>query len=127
MAAHIAWVTLLYAALTLARAPSVWGVFQLSDGSNPCAAVEGRISANLRNQFEWPLLFYVVCLLLLMQEPVQDDVQAVFAWLFVAGRVIHTAVQVLGTSIRLRGIVFTVNFVAVLAMWIRFLSSWGQA
>ena len=127
MAAHIGWVVLLYALLTLVRAPSVWGIRQREDGTNPWADLEPRVSANLSNQFEWPLLFYVICLLLLQQEALVDDVQGWLAWLFVAGRLIHSAVQILGTNIRLRGIVFTINFLAVLAMWIRFLQAWSAA
>ena len=121
MAAHMAWVVLLFAALTLARAPDVWGVYRRDDGSNPWAGFETRISANLRNQFEWPLFFYVICLLLLQQDVFEDTVQVWLAWLFIAGRIAHSAVQVFGTNVRLRGIVFTVNFLAVLAMWVRFL------
>ena len=41
----------------------------------------------------------------------------VFAWLFVGGRVAHGLVQILTTNIRLRGLVFTVNFLATLGLW----------
>jgi hypothetical protein len=117
MAAHVALAALLYVALTVVRAPSVWGLGRRPDGSNPWAAVEPRIGANLSNQFEWPLFFHVVCLLLL-QQPVVEPVQLWLAWVFIAGRLMHTCVQVFTANIRLRGIVFTVNFVAVLAMWL---------
>ena len=39
------------------------------------------------------------------------------AWLFIAGRLLHSAVQILTTNVRLRGLVFTVNFLAVLGLW----------
>ncbi|MEM9689535.1 MAG: MAPEG family protein [Pseudomonadota bacterium] len=122
MAAHIVWVVLLYALLTLVRAPSVWGLFRSSDGGNPWADIERRVSANLSNQFEWPMLFYAVCVLLLQQHSV-DAVQLWLAWLFVAGRLLHSIVQIGSANVRLRGIVFTINFVAVLAMWGRLLAS----
>ena len=67
MAAHIGLTATLYALLTIARAPSVWGVGRAPDGSNPWASAERRISANLSNQFEWPMFFYAACLLLLQQ------------------------------------------------------------
>jgi len=117
MAAHVGLTALLYVFLTVARAPSVWGLGHRSNGSNPWANVEPRISANLSNQFEWPLFFYVVCLLLLEQHGV-ERLQLWLAWMFVAGRLMHTYVQVFTTNVRLRGIVFTVNFVAVIAMWL---------
>lgn len=52
MAVHVALAASLYATLTVARAPAIWGVGRRSDGSNPLAAIEPRISANLSNQFE---------------------------------------------------------------------------
>ena len=55
MAAHVAITALLYLLLTVARAPKIWGIGQRSDGSNRWASIEPRISANLSNQFEWPL------------------------------------------------------------------------
>ena len=127
MAAHVALTALLYVMLTVVRAPSIWGVGRRPDGSNPWADVEPRISANLSNQFEWPLFFHVVCLMLLAQHST-DRVQLWLAWLFVAGRLMHTCVQVFTTNVRLRGAVFTVNFVAVLAMWLGLLlASLGHA
>jgi len=116
MAAHVVLTALLYVLLTIARAPSVWHLGRRADGSNPWANVEPRISANLSNQFEWPLLFYAACLLLLELHAVRP-IQLYLAWLFVAGRLAHTGIHVLTTNIRLRGAVFTVNFLAVLGMW----------
>lgn len=115
MAAHVALATFLYALLTLARAPSIWGVGRLPDGSNPWANVEPRISANLSNQFEWPVFFYAACLVLLQHET--GRLTLALAWLFVAGRLLHSLVQILTTNVRLRGLVFTVNFIAVLGLW----------
>lgn len=117
MAAHVALAAFLYALLTVARAPAIWGIGRRADGSNPFAAYEPRISANLSNQFEWPLLFYVACVLLIMQGPASAAAIAL-AWGFVAGRVLHSAVQILTRNVRLRGIVFMMNFVAVLGLWV---------
>jgi hypothetical protein len=117
MLAHVAWVTILYLALTVVRAPSAWGIGRRQDGSNPWSVYEPRISANLRNQFEWPVLFYAVSLLLLLEPNQIHPAHVWLAWLFVAGRILHSGVQILTANIRLRGIVFTINFVAVLAMW----------
>ena len=116
MAAHVALVAFLYALLTVARAPAIWGIGRRADGSNPFAVYEPRISANLSNQFEWPLLFYVACVLLIMQPPVSLAAWAL-AWLFVVGRALHSAVQILTRNVRLRGIVFMLNFVSVLGLW----------
>ena len=116
MLAHVLLTASLYVLLTVVRAPAVWGVGRRSDGSNPFAAFEPRISANLSNQFEWPILFYVACVLQHLLDAAGQGAVAL-AWLFVIGRVLHTCVQVCSTNVRLRGAVFTVNFLAVLGMW----------
>ena len=117
MAAHVALAAFLYALLTVARAPAVWGIGRRADGSNPWAAVEPRISANLSNQFEWPLFFHVACVLLLMRDG--SDASVVWlAWVFVAGRVVHSTIQILTPRVRLRGMVFTINFLAVIGLWV---------
>lgn len=114
MATHIAWVAFLYLLLTIVRAPAVWGV--IKSKRDIWAAMEPRISANLSNQFEWPLFFHVTCVLLIVIGNI-ESMQVWLAWIFVAGRLIHSAVQILTNNIRLRGLVFTINFLAVLAMW----------
>ena len=117
MTAHIALASFLYVLLTIARAPKIWGIGKNPDGSNPWAAVEPRISANLSNQFEWPVLFYVACLLL-MQNKSAMAAGVWLAWIFFLGRVAHSCVQILSTNIRLRGLVFTINFLATLGLWV---------
>lgn len=117
MAVHVAWLAILYILLTVVRAPSVWGLGRRADGSNPFSAYEPRLSANLRNQFEWPVLFYAVCLLLLLDPAKIRPAHLWLAWVFLIGRILHTGVQVLTSNVRLRGVVFTINFLAVLLMW----------
>ena len=116
MFVHVLLAAFLYALLTIARAPAIWGIGRRPDGTNPFAAVEPRISANLSNQFEWPLLFYVACILLYLLGAT-GKLAVALAWLFVAGRIAHTIVQVCTNNVRLRGIIFTVNFAVVLGMW----------
>lgn len=116
MFAHVALTGLLYVMLTIARAPSIWGIGKRVDGSNPWINIEPRISHNLSNQFEWPVLFYAACLILLNQE--SGPASIILAWIFVLGRILHSMVQILTTNIRLRGLVFTINFSAVFALWI---------
>jgi len=115
MAAHVALAAFLYALLTVARAPAIWGIGRRADGSNPWAKLEPRISANLSNQFEWPVFFYAACLILL--QSATSQLALVLAWVFIVGRVLHSLVQILTSNVRLRGIVFTINFLAVLGLW----------
>jgi hypothetical protein len=116
MASHVALAALLYVLLTVARAPAIWGIGRRADGTNPWAAIEPRIGANLGNQFEWPLFFHVSCLILMAAPP--NEATMVLAWVFVAGRVLHSAVQIFTRNVRLRGVVFTINFLAVLGLWL---------
>jgi len=117
MTAQVALTACLYVLLTVARAPAVWGIGRRADGGNPWAATEPRIGVNLSNQFEWPLFFHVGCLILLQLHAATSAAVAL-AWIFVLGRILHSAVQIFTANVRLRGLVFTVNFLAVLGLWI---------
>jgi hypothetical protein len=115
---HFALVATLYAALTAARLAAVrqgraaYADFVRTAGDPPGAA---RIARNLSNQFEAPLFAYFAALFLLWRgELTAFDVAA--AWIFLGGRVIHTLVQTLTDNVRLRGQVFTINFLAVVAL-----------
>lgn len=114
---HIVLCVALYAFLTVARAPSVWGIGSDKDRSNPFEDIQIKVSANLSNQFEWPLFFYIVCVILISSGNPISNTQMYLAWIFVTGRYLHSFVQVFTSNVRLRGVVFTINFVAVLAMW----------
>ena len=115
---HFAVVLGLYVALTAARMAAVsqgqaaFADFARAGGDPPVAA---RIARNLSNQFEAPMFAWFAALFLLWSGEVAIfDVAA--AWLFLTGRVIHTLVQTLTDNVRLRGQVFTINFVAILAL-----------
>lgn len=121
MFAHVVLCGALYTLLTVARAPTAWGIGVNKDGTNPWQQVEPKISANLSNQFEWPLFFYVICLLLLFNGKEIDPVYLWLAWLFILGRIVHSLVHILTSNIRVRGAVFTINFLAVFVMWVLFI------
>jgi hypothetical protein len=42
---------------------------------------------------------------------------ALLAWIFIGGRIAHSGVQILTANVRLRGLVFTINFLAVIGLW----------
>ena len=114
---YILGVAFLYALLTLMRAPVIWGIGADSEGKNPYADIEPRASANLSNQFEWPVLFYLICAILIARPEFYQGFYLWLAWIFVLGRVLHSIVQIFTKNIRLRGTVFNINFLAVLIMW----------
>lgn len=113
---HFGLVVGLYAALTWARLVAVRrgeaakADFARADGDPPVSA---RIQRNLANQFEVPVFGWIAALLLIMTTQVNAwDVAA--AWVFLLGRLTHTAVQCGGDNVALRGQVFTINFLGLL-------------
>jgi hypothetical protein len=118
MLAHIGWVFLLYAWLTYARTRAVmrgevdYSCFELGR-EEPLAIA--RITRNLANQFELPAIFYALVILLIATGTV-TAFDVIAAWVFVAGRIVHTLVQTLTDNVKLRGQVFMINFLAVAAL-----------
>jgi hypothetical protein len=115
MLAHIGWIVFLYAWLTVARLRAV----RRGDVDYSCFALGreepreiARITRNLTNQFELPILFYAIVVLLVALGRV-TAIDVIAAWVFVAGRVIHTLIQTLTDNVPLRGQVFMINFLAV--------------
>jgi hypothetical protein len=114
MLAQIGWTFLLYIWLTVARQRAVkagevkYGDFARHEESHHVA----RITYNLANQFELPVIFYAAVVLLIATNNVMT-VDIIAAWIFVAGRVIHSLVQCLTDNVRLRGQVFLINFAGV--------------
>lgn len=125
--AHIGLVVFLYAWLTLARKQAVeGGEIEYSGfvlGRDEPLRV-ARITRNLANQFELPMLLYaLVAILIGLGRVTWLDIAA--AWVFVGGRLIHTWVQTRTDNVKLRGQVFVINFLGVLALaahvaWIAF-------
>ncbi|WP_348644083.1 MAPEG family protein, partial [Methylobacterium sp. WL12] len=116
--AQIGLMMALYVWLSLARLRAVgrgevgYDAFVL--GRDEPRAV-ARITRNLANQFELPVLMVgCVALLVALGEVGRFDVAC--AWLFVAGRLAHTAVQTLTDDVRLRGRVFGINLVGFLGL-----------
>ena len=118
MLAHIGWIVLLYTWLTYARARAV-GRGEIEHSGFVLGRDEplevARITRNLANQFEWPMIFYALTVLLVALGKV-TLVDVIAAWVFVFGRVVHTLVQTLTDNVPLRGRVFVINFLAVLVL-----------
>jgi hypothetical protein len=117
MLAQIGWTFLLYAWLTVARQRAVKrGEAAYPDfarGEEPHEVA--RITRNLANQFELPVVFYAALVLLVATKNV-TAIDIIAAWVFVAGRVIHTLVQTLTDNVPLRGQVFLINFAGVVVL-----------
>ena len=116
--AHLALVFFLYAYLTYVRMRAVkngetdYGCFVLGR-EEPIAVA--RVTRNLANQFELPVIFYLLVVLLLILNRA-SSLDVIAAWIFVIGRIIHTLVQTQTDNVPLRGKVFLINFLAVIAL-----------
>jgi hypothetical protein len=112
--AQIGWTFFLYAWLTWARQQAVkCGKIDYSGfllGRDEPLEV-ARITRNLANQFELPVVFYTVVVLLVALRAV-GTIDIVAAWAFFAGRIVHSLVQTLTNDVVLRGRVFLISFVA---------------
>jgi hypothetical protein len=77
------------------------------------------VAANLVNQFELPVLFYVLCLTLHVTNGVNYLTLALM-WIFVASRYVHASVHLTSNNLLLRSRSFFVGAVILLIGWIWF-------
>ena len=87
-----------------------------------------QIGNSFRSQFEVPVLFYVLVLLVLNLR-MSDIVLVVLGWMFVLARLAHAYVHTTSNRVRIRGPVYGVGLLFLLIMWIwfalRFLTASG--
>jgi hypothetical protein len=72
------------------------------------------------NQFELPVLFYVLTILAMMTRQA-DLLFVLMAWAFVVLRMLQAFVHVTSNNIRLRGGFFGLGAMVLLVMWIIFI------
>ncbi|QIB35255.1 MAPEG family protein [Ancylobacter pratisalsi] len=78
-----------------------------------------QVSNCLRNQFEFPVLFYALVAFALITR--QADLPfVVLSWIFVLSRLVHAAVHVTSNNVRLRFPAFALGVLALLIMWMLF-------
>jgi hypothetical protein len=73
-----------------------------------------------RNQFELPVLFYVLVLLVLTTR-INDVVLVVLAWAFVISRVVHAYIHTGRNDVRMRGAVYGIGALLIVVMWVWFI------
>jgi hypothetical protein len=85
--------------------------------SEPASSV--TVAGNLVNQFELPVLFYILCLTLHITNGVNYLTLALM-WIFVASRYFHAWVHLTSNNLLLRNRSFVVGAVILLLAWIWF-------
>ena len=71
---------------------------------------------NFRNLLEIPVLFYAVCLVIVVTDAA-ISVQVALAWTFVALRALHSLIHVTYNRVMHRFIVYMLGTICVWAMW----------
>jgi hypothetical protein len=89
-----------------------------------------QVSYSYSNQFELPVLFYVLTILLYFPGIGGRIVFVVLAWIFVIFRYLQAYVHVTSNKVRLRGSFFIVSAIALAIMWVVYIveiltSPWG--
>lgn len=93
--------------------------YKLMDGQNVPEIVT-KTTRNFNNQFEIPVLFYVVCTLYI-SFGVENIVAVIFAWLFVSLRFVHSYIHLTYNHILHRMLTFWAAFICVMVLWVNLL------
>ncbi len=76
-----------------------------------------QINNCIRNQFEVPVLFYVLVLVLWMLNAV-NALTLSLAWLFVGTRLLHAKVHIGSNVVPLRRRLFSIGVLLLLSLWV---------
>src|SRR5262249_23535511 len=79
-----------------------------------------QISNSFRNQFELPVLFYVLTILSIITRHA-DLIFVVLPWVFVISRSGHAFIHVTSNSVMRRGTAYGVGAIVLIVMWIIFM------
>jgi len=76
-----------------------------------------KTTRNFNNQFEIPVLFYVVCTLYISLG-LENSFSLIFAWLFVVFRYFHSYIHLTYNHILHRSFVYWGAFICVMVLWV---------
>ena len=76
-----------------------------------------QVSNNIDNQFESPLLFYMVCIITYLAEA-STAISILLAWLYVALRYFHSYIHIGSNYVPYRLKIFVVSLLIILALLI---------
>lgn len=81
-----------------------------------------RPAQNLANLFEMPVLYFSLVPLLILTGSA-SAAQVALAWIFVALRVVHSAIHIGPNTVRTRARVYIASSIVLFAMWVGFVIS----
>lgn len=115
----VVWVLMfVYRNVAVARGAAPVDYYQTYGGDAPPEWVE-RPARTFMNLLEVPVLFYVVCILMLQTEK-WDSTQASLAWLFVGTRFVHAFVYIGINYVPLRLVTYAMGCITLAVIWWRF-------
>ncbi len=79
-----------------------------------------QIGNSFSNQFELPVLFYLLAVLAVVTR-LTDVVLVALAWAFVVARCAHVYIHTTSNELTARGSVYGIGAIILLVMWLRFL------
>jgi hypothetical protein len=79
-----------------------------------------QVANCFRNQFELPVLFYVLTILAIITRHA-DLLFVVMAWIFVLTRLVHAYIHVTSNNLRMRGLWFAIGALVLFIMWVIFI------
>jgi hypothetical protein len=89
-------------------------------GQQNWPAKVSQISNSFRNQFELPVLFYVLTILSIITRHA-DVIFVVLAWVFVLSRIVHAYIHVTSNRVMQRGAVYGIGALVLIIMWVIFM------
>ena len=69
------------------------------------------------NQFELPVLFYLLCVILMIAGPGNSKYYFMLAWVFVASRIVHAFIHITSNNVIRRFYAFLVGAITLISMW----------
>ncbi len=103
---------------TLQRGETRIELIALREPNWPVRATQ--FANSFANQFELPVLFYVVTTLSIITQ-LADSMFVVLAWIFVVTRVLQAYVHVTSNNVRLRGAYYGLGALVLVIMWVSFI------
>lgn len=95
--------------------------FKRNKGGDLPDHLEG-LSQNYNNLLELPLLFYIVCLsIIVLKLNIEDFI--VYAWLYVVFRYIHSYIHITYNHILHRLFAFSASCIVLIIMWVKLVLS----
>lgn len=118
LTAIVSLLMVVYRNLAVIRGAAPQRYFRTFTADQPAEWVERPARAYM-NLLELPVLFYVVCLLMLTTGRF-DSVQVSLAWVFVIARYVHAFIHIGFNYVPLRFVAFLTGVFTLVVIWTRF-------